>query len=233
MFPGPRYYMAKFENNQFGIDALKWEMKCLQTGATYSAYVTLYEATDTSPAYISGSHYGPHRIKCTATYSSTELNPVRPDPTFVELDINIVKPDKTTITQGLNAPFNRSNTKKALVFQILYGDVPFPYVIGWPQEKIWILSPYTQVIDWTPATQNGLDPNSYSISGNLIGDYKTFNILDADWNGFGELDIMLKYNQQNRLVFTDCTGTTDYIELTIHTIWYIKVNDTQLKMEEH
>lgn len=155
-----------------------------------------------------------------------------PDPTFVELDINALKPNKTTIVQGLNAAFNKTN-KKAIVFRIQYNDTSFPYVIGWPQEKISISYPYTQVVDWVPDMQTGLDPRSYSLSGNLIGDYKSFNILAADWNMFNSLDPMLKYTQQNRLVFIDCAGLTDYIPLSTHSIRYTKVNDTQLQMEEH
>jgi aromatic ring-cleaving dioxygenase len=176
-FPGTHYYSPVFDNNQYGVNSLKWEIKCLQPGATYSQYTTLYEATDTSPTLISLGHYVSHRIKCTSTYASNQAHPVAPDPTFVELDIDVVKPNKTTIIQGLNAAFNRIGTKKVVVFQIQYNDTPFSYVIGWPQEMNSITFPYSQLVGWVPDTQAGLDPLKYSLRGNTIGDFKDFPLL--------------------------------------------------------
>ena len=40
-FPGPLSFTAVFDNNKYALYSLKWEVKCMQTGAINSNYVTL------------------------------------------------------------------------------------------------------------------------------------------------------------------------------------------------
>jgi hypothetical protein len=75
---GGHYFFPHFGDLGYPLDSLKWEVKCLMPGATNGNYTTLYAGTDTSPTYIGASHYGAHRIRCTATYGVSSGNPVPP-----------------------------------------------------------------------------------------------------------------------------------------------------------
>ena len=96
---GPWTYQAK-DNGPLAISTYKWEVKCLMPGAIANTYTVVGQG-DASLKNISipGSHYGPHRIRCTATYQGNMANP-NPPPTSVVLDIDIVKPNKTVIVGG-------------------------------------------------------------------------------------------------------------------------------------
>ena len=232
-WPGPKQYTPLFVNSVYGVSSLKWEMKCLMANATNPNYTVLYPATDTSPTSINANHYGAHRIKCTATYTAMQGVPGPPPaPTFVEIDIDVVLPNKTKITAGLGVPFHHSMSKKAIAFTVQRDDKPFPYLMGWPQEKVTIFFPYQDVVGYVPLTQAELDQTKYYLNVNDIVDYKSGTIKDADWALININDVWLKYDQVNRMVYTNCAGVTSYAVLSTHTIHYIKVDNTQMKMVE-
>jgi hypothetical protein len=140
-------------------------------------------------------------------------------------------PDSSVITNGLKSEFQKS-TKKALVFMVCKSKLMYPNPLGWPQEYISITFPGAQTIDWAPATAAGLDTTKYFFDRPYIVDYKLADLLDDDFNAIGIEMVFLKYSQKNRLVYTDCTGAAQTVELSEHQILYRKKSNTTYWMEE-
>ena len=120
-----------------------------------------------------------------------------------------------------------------VTFQIKYNNQNYPYVIGWPQEYIWQTTPSVEEIDWIPKTQAELVAGVYELSGSYIIDKKRIELFPSQWTPINILAVFVDFEQQNRIVYKDCTGATQYINLTKHKLRYRKTAADKWKIEEY